>query len=248
MADKPFDLTIIGCGDAFASGGHLQTAFFLDLGELRVLIDCGATTMVGLHRAGIDPGTIDLILLSHLHGDHFGGLPFLLLNEQFITRRTRPLAIAGPEGTEARLQAARAVFFPGSEQLALSYALEVAPLAPATPFRRGPLGVRAYEVVHPSGAPAHGLRLEAHGRVLAFSGDTAWTEALIPLAEDADLFLCECHSYRSGTPRHLSHERLVAEQSRLRARRMLLTHLGPEMIAARDRAFEVASEGMRIRL
>ena len=248
MANPPFDLTIVGCGDAFASGGRLQTSFFLDLGELRLLIDCGATTLVGLHRVGIGPGSIDLVLLSHLHGDHFGGLPFLILNEQFNSRRTRPLMIAGPEGTADRLKAARAVLFPGSENLTLTYPLPITALGPEAPFREGPLSVRAVEVVHPSGAPALGLRLEAHGRVLAFSGDTGWTESLVPLADGADLLLCECHAWGTGTPSHLTHERLVAERARLRARRILLTHLGPDMVAGRTLAFDAAADGMRIRL
>src|SRR5438270_13702382 len=107
-------LTVVGCGDAFGSGGRYNTCFRLEAAGKTFLIDCGASTHVALNAHGIDPNTIDAIVLSHLHGDHFGGIPFLLLQGQFLSRRERPLTIAGPPGTRARLDAALEVFFPGS--------------------------------------------------------------------------------------------------------------------------------------
>ena len=80
----------------------------------RCLIDCGASALPALKGQGIEPNRIDAIILSHLHGDHFGGLPFLLLDAQFLSRREKPLTIAGPPGTRARLDAALEVFFPKS--------------------------------------------------------------------------------------------------------------------------------------
>jgi ribonuclease BN (tRNA processing enzyme) len=94
-------LTFLGSGDAFGSGGRLQTCMLLESDGRRWLLDCGATSLVALRRAGVDPATIDAILISHLHGDHFGGVPFVLLDGQF-RRGARPLVIAGPRGVEAR--------------------------------------------------------------------------------------------------------------------------------------------------
>ena len=70
-----------------------------------LLVDCGASSLVALKAHGLDPNRVDGIVLSHLHGDHFGALPFLLLDAQFLARRERPLLIAGPPGTRARLDA-----------------------------------------------------------------------------------------------------------------------------------------------
>ncbi len=117
-------IRVLGCGDAFGSGGRLQTCFFVTAGRDRFLIDCGATAMVAMRRFGVDPATIDRVFLSHLHGDHFGGLPFLLLEAQHVSRRRRPLTIVGPAGTRERLLAAQEALFPGSSRTAWRFPLE----------------------------------------------------------------------------------------------------------------------------
>src|SRR5262249_25421549 len=77
-------VTVIGCGDAFGSGGRFNTCFMLETVKATLLVDCGASTPVALNARGIEHRNIDGIVLSHLHGDHFGGLPFLLLDAQFL--------------------------------------------------------------------------------------------------------------------------------------------------------------------
>src|SRR5262249_46224011 len=94
-------LRFLGSGDAFASGGRSHTCFLLDGGLEPLLIDCGPTALVALKREHIDPASIGTVALSHLHGDHFGGLPWLVLDGQFADR-TRPLLVGGPPGTETR--------------------------------------------------------------------------------------------------------------------------------------------------
>ena len=244
-----FDLTVLGCGDAFGSGGRFQTSFLIDLDQMRLLLDCGATTLVALKRASIEPATIDLILISHLHGDHFGGLPFLLLDQHFRAGRRPPLTIVGPAGTAERLRAAREVLFPGSGALALRFPLHVEAFVPGTAWTRGPLSVAAHEVEHPSGAPSLGLRLEAHGRTLAYSGDTQWTESLVTLSEDADVLICECYTHAPGIGNHLNYQTLMANRLRLRTKRILLTHLAEDMLQRRfELEFEVLEDGMKISL
>lgn len=79
----------LGSGDAFGSGGRLQTCFLLEGEKAPVLIDCGASALIAMKREGIDPSEIRWIVLSHLPGDHFGGIPFLILDGQFSRRTHR---------------------------------------------------------------------------------------------------------------------------------------------------------------
>src|SRR5262249_35545280 len=107
-------LTVVGSGDAFGPGGPFNTCFMLETAKATLLVDFGASSLVALKAHGLDPNKVDGIVLSHLHGDHFGGLPFLLLDAQFLARRTRPLLIAGPPGTRARIDALLEACFPRS--------------------------------------------------------------------------------------------------------------------------------------
>ena len=98
-------ITIIGSGDAFGSGGRCNTCFRIETSGRDLLLDCGASSLPALKAQGVDPNAIDGVMLSHLHGDHFGGVVFLVMDGHFLSRRTRPLLIAGPPGTRERLDA-----------------------------------------------------------------------------------------------------------------------------------------------
>jgi len=239
-------LHVLGSGDAFGSGGRFQTCLLLESARGRLLVDCGATSLVAMRRAGIDPLTIDAIALSHLHGDHFGGLPFLILDAQF-RRRTAPLIIAGPRGVRQRVEAAMEVFFPGSTGVTRRFTVEFVEFADGTAARVGGLTVTPFAVVHASGAPAHALRVEDGERVVTYSGDTEWTDRLLGAARGADLFVCEAYVYDRAVKFHLSHEDVRAHRDALGCRRILLTHMGPDMLARKaDAAFECAHDGLVI--
>jgi ribonuclease BN (tRNA processing enzyme) len=223
-------LTVVGCGDAFGSGGRANTCFWIESGGTTVALDFGATSLVALKRLGLDPGRIDLVLLSHLHGDHFGGLPFLLLEGQFDGRRTRPLTIVGPPGTGERLKAAMEVFFPGSSTTMWRYPLEVVDLPCRTPYRFAQLEVETHEVAHPSGAPSTGVRVGDGSRLLAYSGDTMWTEALFDIAKGADLFITECYVFERAPKNHLDFATIAANRPRFATPRVMLTHMSGAML------------------
>src|SRR3990170_8877113 len=105
-------LTIIGCGDAFGAGGRLQTSFQVRSSRSTFLIDCGASTLIGMRRLGLEPNDIDTVFITHLHGDHFGGLPWLLIDALYVSKRTRPLVVTGPKGIEARFAIAAEALYP----------------------------------------------------------------------------------------------------------------------------------------
>jgi ribonuclease BN (tRNA processing enzyme) len=227
-------LTIVGSGDAFGSGGRCNTCFWLDTAGGTLLVDFGASAPPVLKMRGLDPNRIDGIVLSHLHGDHFGGLPFLLLDYQFLLRRERPLLIAGPPGTRARVDAALEVFFPKSTGSKWKFAWHVQEIPVGVETDVLGHSVVTAEVIHQSGAPSTALRLSDGETVFAYSGDTEWTDALLAIARDADLFICECYGYAGKLTGHLTWEILQTKLAALGAKRTMLTHMNPSMLAKLD--------------
>ena len=179
-------LTIVGSGDAFGSGGRFHTCFLVESAKGTLLVDCGATSLVALKAHGLDPNRIDGIVLSHLHGDHFGALPFLLLDAQFLAQRERPLLIAGPPGTRARLDAALEVFFPRSTANKWRFSWKVMEIEVGRETEVLGHSVTTTEVVHYSGAPSTALRLSDGKALFAYSGDTEWVDALVSVADGAE--------------------------------------------------------------
>jgi ribonuclease BN (tRNA processing enzyme) len=237
-------LRFLGSGDAFGSGGRLQTCLCLEGPGGHVLIDCGATALVAMKCASIDPASVGCVLLSHLHGDHFGGVPFLVLDGQF-NRRDRPLTVAGPPGTRDRVVSTMEVLFPGSSLANRRFPTNLVELAPGAPSAIGPVTVTGFPVEHASGAPAYALRVTWARHTVAYSGDTEWCESLVEAAEGADLFVCEAYTFKRRVRYHLDHATLARNIGRIRARRVILTHLGPEMLAHRNEATtECADDGL----
>jgi ribonuclease BN (tRNA processing enzyme) len=241
-------LQVLGCGDAFSSGGRLHTCFLLRGGTggralPPTLLDCGATSLAAMKGRGVEPATVRTILITHLHGDHFGGLPFLLSDAHYRARRTVPLTLAGPPCLAKRLAQAREALYPSSTGRDLAFELEIVELHDRQPAEVGGLRVIPFEVVHPSGAPSYALRIEYGDSVLAFSGDTEWTEALVDAARGADLFICECNSYDRPIPNHLNYRELLARRPLFDCGRLLLTHLGEDMLERRDLEMESLIEG-----
>jgi ribonuclease BN (tRNA processing enzyme) len=243
------ELVFVGTSDAFGAGGRRQSAILVRGSSGSVLLDCGATTGSGLKQLGIAIDEIDAILVSHFHGDHFGGIPLLLLAALYEDERKRPLRIAGPPGIESRVQhLAQAMGHPidgrewtfrlGFEELPAGRRCEV-----------GPVKVHSFETHHSPDAMPHGMVIETGGPRIAYSGDTGWFEALPARVAGCDLFVCECTYHRDGFEYHLSHEQLVAQRSRFDCGRIILTHLGEEMAERRASCdFEAADDGLKIRI
>jgi len=237
-------LRFLGSGDAFGSGGRFQTCLHLSGGAGDVLMDCGASSLIAMKRDGVDPGGVAAVILSHLHGDHFGGVPFLILDAQF-SRRTQPLVIAGPPGVRERVEAAMEVFFPGSTAVTRKFAVEFVELTARQAVRAGPSLVTAFPVIHASGAPPFALRVEYGGRTVAYSGDTEWADSLLEAAHGVDLFMCEMYTFDRPVKFHLDYKTVEAQAERFGARRIILTHMGREMLARSSEArFELAHDGL----
>lgn len=226
-------MRFLGSGDAFGSGGRFQTCIYVRSGgaaATHLLVDCGASSLIAMKRFGVDPSVVDTILLTHLHGDHFGGVPFFIMDAQYVSRRRKPLVVAGPPGLEGRIFGLMEMLFPGSSKQERGYDLRFVELEEGKVGEIEPIAVTPYAVSHPSGAPSYALRIILEDKILAYSGDTSWTEALIPAAKAADLFVCDCQSFDGAPWYHLDYHTLMDHRERLGCRRLVLTHMGDDML------------------
>jgi len=223
----------LGSGDAFGSGGRFQTCIHLESTATQLIVDCGASSLIAMRRFGVDPLAIDTVILSHLHGDHFGGVPFLILDGQF-KRRTRPLIVVGPLGVEARVREAMEVLFPGSSRVERRFDTRFVELIDRVTFETGAVAITPFGVVHASGAPPFALRIVCEGKTVTYSGDTEWTDNLIDAAGGADLFIAEALFFDKAVKYHLDLATLLSHRAQLDCRRLVVTHMSEDMLQRLD--------------
>lgn len=239
-------LQFIGCGDAFGSGGRFNTCFHLTGASTNLLIDCGASSLVAMNKLGTDRNAIRTIVITHFHADHFGGIPFFMLDAQFFSRRREPLTIVGPVGLPEWYERVMETAFPGSSKAAQKFALTFVEVAAGGSVETDGIRVHAFQALHgPAEGPCLAVRIEAEGRAIAYTGDTEWTPELIPAAQDADLFIAEAYFRDKTVVTHLSLNTIEAHLDELRPKRLVLTHMSNDMLHHPDRArFETAEDGL----
>ncbi|HVO92943.1 MAG TPA: MBL fold metallo-hydrolase [Terriglobales bacterium] len=243
-------LHILGCGDAFGSGGRNQSGYLFETDDDRLfLLDCGPTTLLAMKRAGFDPGRLDAIILSHLHGDHFGGIPFFFIEYLYLKPREEPLVIAGPPGTEERVRELFRIMYSGGVGVKEFPPTEFAILHPGKPAIVKGIVVAPFQVPHQTSDVSLGIKLFCADKEVLFSGDSAWTEIFIEAARGVHLFLCECSFYEEQPGMHINYQTLLAHLPRLKCRKLLLTHLGEEMLRRRgELAIPTAADGMVVEI
>lgn len=269
MNDTEIKITVIGCGTAFSDGGRAQTCFHVQSPEGTFLIDCGASSLASLKQQGFDLNKIDTVLISHFHGDHYGGLPYFLLEGAVFGRR-EPLTIVSPPGCREKLAVLLELLYPGTEVLEkLDLRFMEFSCPPGDAQRQSPgkedaggedgrsqgsselaagyLRLKAFPVSHAPATDPQGLRITTAGKTIAYSGDTCWDKHLIPIAAGADLFICECNFFSTSSVVHLDYQTLTRHLPELEFKQILLTHMGEEMLRQLDQVtLPCAEDGMQI--
>ncbi len=240
-------VTFAGTGDAFGSGGRLNTCIVVDTPDMRFAVDFGASSLVALHRIKIEHNTIEAILITHLHGDHAGGIPFMLMDAMLGARRQVPLTIIGPPGTELWVEQATAALFPGSGGLKRRFELNFVELSNMSKHCHRNLEIQTMPAVHTPETLPTSLRLRIDGKIISYTGDGEWNPHIPALADGADLLIMECYAHGKSVRYHLNYPDIVTNRDSLNAKRIVLTHMGPDMLAAiGDIPEETAFDGMVI--
>lgn len=240
-------VTILGSGDAFGAGGRLFGTYLVETEATTLLLECGPTVLQGLKRVACDPARIDGVFVSHLHGDHFGGIPFLFMEYRYQTPRTRPIAIYGPSGICDGVTDLFGALYHRIATTDSPFPVTFGEATPGAPIRFADVVVEPFAVSHVSELVCLGYRLRVGGKIICFSGDSGWGPELADAARGADLFLCECSTYDTQLDIHVSYPEIAAEAAGLGCGRVVLTHLGDEVLArAEHLALECATDGMTI--
>lgn len=224
-------LHILGCGDAFGSGGRNHSGYLFEADDRLFVLDCGPTTLAALKRAGFDPRRLDAVFLSHLHGDHFGGLPFFFVDALYENPRQKPLVIAGPPGTEERARALFQLMFGGPAEPRKLPPTCFRVLQPDCEAVIEGIAVLPFRVPHQIQEVSLGLKIRCQGKQILYSGDSAWSEAFTDHSQGTDLFLCECSFFDRDSTNHMSYRQILDNRPRLGCKRLILTHLGQEVLA-----------------
>lgn len=239
----------LGTGNAFGSGGRHPISILLENGPRAALLDCGPATLPALKARSLPTDHIEVVLISHHHGDHFSGIPFLLLDAVYECNRRGPLTIAGPPETEQKLEDLTRLLFPGLSSRERPFETHYIELQDGRAQIVGSLEVTPFRVRHFPQGVAFGYRVQWGDRVVVFSGDTEWTDALGRQSRGADLFICECSTFSDKVDYHMSYEELMAHRAQIEARRTVLVHAGEDVIACRSELeLELVEEGQEIRL
>jgi len=216
-------VTVIGCSGSFPGPESPASCYLVEADGFSLLLDLGNGALGALqrHRSLYE---IDGVCLTHLHADHC-----LDLCGYWVARRYRPdglppkIPVYGPDGTADRM--ARAYDLDPDPGMREIFDFE---LLRHGPQKIGPFTVTTARMCHP--VDAYGFRVEYGGRVVAYSGDTGASAALVELARDADLFLCEASFLdQPGLPAdlHLTAREAGEHAARAGARKLILTHLVP---------------------
>ncbi|TNF23951.1 MAG: MBL fold metallo-hydrolase [Deltaproteobacteria bacterium] len=228
-------LTVIGSSDAFNSAGFFHSCYWLDgLAERPLMVDFGSTALSALRRAGRSPLELGGVLVTHLHGDHIGGFPHLMINSLYNEVRDEPLHVVGPTLTASRIEALFEMAYPRLSQRESSYAMHYAELLPGDAAEVLGVRVEAFAAEHmdPPDQPLC-LRVTGRdGRVVAFSGDTEFCDGLLAAADGADLLVAECTAMRPPAGRHCTWVDWIERIDEVGAKRILLTHFNAEMRAS----------------
>lgn len=224
-----FEVIVLGVGDTFSELHH-STALLLSCDGFRLAIDCPDQYRGVLKDAADTSGQslslsdIDHVLITHVHGDHMNGLEGVAFYKHFVDRKRLKLVCSSELRAniwDERLKASMSQLYDGQQHRELGFDdyFEHVPLSWTDAIQVGPFKIRARRTVHH--VPTSALFIEAAGRKLGYSADTAFDPSLIAFLEPADLII---HETNLG-PAHTPYASLAGLPAELRAKMRLIHYM-----------------------
>ncbi len=213
-------IVFVGVGEAFDEN-RANTSVLLQSGGKYLLLDCGFSVPNSFWNLCPDPLNLDSVWISHLHGDHFFGLPQVLLRF-YEQGREKDLTVAGGPGLEKSVKTAFDLAYPGVWNK-MKYCVEFLEVAPGSDFSLAGFSCRAAEVTH--AVPALCLRVGDGRASIFYSGDGRVTAESIALAEKCDLIIHEAFGLEPANPEHGSVRESIDFAGRAKAKNLALVHV-----------------------
>ncbi|MHA2245201.1 MAG: MBL fold metallo-hydrolase [Candidatus Hodarchaeales archaeon] len=221
------NVTFLGTGDAFGSGGGKSASTFVEIGTQGILLDCGPHILSTLKQSGRSTNDIDMVLITHFHGDHCNGVPYLLLEASILQQRKKPLVIVGPPNIDGKVKKLFSLLYETIAEKGLPFSCEFLTLTPSTSsLKVKDINIKAFKMNHTP--EAQGYRIETKNVSIAYSGDSGWTDELIPLIKDTQLAILECNFFNIELEIHLNYHQVKNLHSH--TDRLALIHLGSELL------------------
>jgi ribonuclease BN (tRNA processing enzyme) len=225
-------LTVVGSSDAFNSVGRSHSCYLIEAHDFGpIMIDFGATALMGLRRAGREPTEIRGWAITHVHGDHLSGFPFLLIDGMFNMRRHAPLEVVGPVRCRQKIDEYLETSYAEVVPFPRPFEMNVVEIAPGEEAKLAGATILGFPAEHmsPPDRPLSLRVIAPDGRYVTFSGDTEMNDALLEAAVGAELLVAECTGMKPPIGRHCSWVEWAAVLPEVRAKRVLFSHLDEEV-------------------
>lgn len=220
------ELTFLGSSNAFAAQGRYWSSFLVDR---KYQFDAPPTLLPHLKRLGVPPDEIEVVFLTHRHGDHFMGFPFLLLEYLYMTPRTRDLHIVGPPGVQSWMEDFAEQCYPNITRDA-GYKRIYIDARIREEQQAGPLTFRAVPMNHvKESMRAFGYQVRIGDKTVAYTGDTMFCEEIFELADGADVLVLDCTYSEGSGPEHMGLDDVkIIRREIAPDTTIILTHLNAE--------------------